>query len=89
MVITMKDRSWQSVAISEMVKASFTAPINKRGPIMSIMVGGDRICAKDRATATTIMKIYTLVNGRLTNDTDRERYLLESKIDIKALGNMT
>ena len=85
----MRDRSWRSAAISEMVKASFTAPINRRGPIMNIMEVGDRICAKDRATVTTIMKIYTLVNGRLTNVMDRVKYLLESKIDIRALGNMT
>ena len=89
MEITMRDRFWRSAVISETAKASSTAPINKRGPIMSIMEGGGRICAKDRATVTTIMRIFTLVNGRLTNDTDRERYLLESKIDIKALGNMT
>ena len=89
MEIIMRDKSWRSAVISETAKASSTAPINKRGPIMSIMVGGGRICAKDRATVTTIMKIYTLVNGKLTNDTDKERYSLESKIDIRALGNMT
>ena len=85
----MKGRSWQSAVIYEMVKASFTAQINKRGPIMSIMVGGDRICAKDRATATTIMKIYTLVNGRLINVMGKVKYLLENKIVIRAVGNMT
>ena len=56
---------------------------------MSIMEVGDRICAKDRATVTTIMKIYTLVNGKLTNVMGRVKYLLENKIDIRALGNMT
>ena len=85
----MRGKSWRSDAISETDKASSTALINKREPIMSIMEVGDRICAKDRATVTTIMKIYTLVNGRLINVMDRVKYLLESKIDIRALGNMT
>ena len=85
----MKGRSWQSAVIYEMVKASFTAQINKREQTMNIMVGGDRICAKDRATATTIMKIYTLVNGRLINVMGKVKYLLENKIVIRAVGNMT
>ena len=85
----MRDRSWRSAVISETAKASSTAPINKRGPIMSIMEGGGRICAKDRATVTTIMRTSTSVNGRLINVMGKVKYSLESKIDIRALGNMT
>lgn len=86
MVISTKERFSTTNA---MVKEYSTVPTRKNAQITSIMEGGEKAFAKAGANATTIMKTFMSVTGKLVNATVKASSLPGKATNTRASGRVT